>query len=319
MAAPKVVITDHAFANIATEQALVAAAGGTLAVAQCRTEDEVIAAAAGAAALLVQWAPITERVLRTLAGCRVVVRYGIGVDNIDVAAARRLGVPVANVPDYCIEEVADHTLALALSLGRQLGATERRLRAGGWKITPPAPMPAFREMKFVTLGFGRIGRAVLSRARAFGFQVAAYDPLLPSAVFDENGVRRLTLAEAFANADILSVHLPLIAATRHLVSADFLALMKPSAIVLNTSRGGLIDTRALAAALERGALAGAGIDVFEEEPLPMEHPLMQCANALLTSHTAWYSEASVRTLQRLAAEEVGRALRDEPLKNRLNG
>jgi D-3-phosphoglycerate dehydrogenase len=318
MAVPKVVITDHAFASIATEQALVTAAGASLTVAQCRTEDEVSAAAAGAAALLVQWAPITANVLRTLAGCRVVVRYGIGVDNIDLAAARQLGVPIANVPDYCIDEVADHTLALALSLGRQLGPTEQRLRGGTWKITPPAPLPAFREMTFATLGFGRIGRAVLARAKAFGFQLAAYDPLLPGESFEIAGVRRLTLDEAFVAADILSVHLPLVAATRHVVSADRLVLMKPTALLVNTSRGGLIDTRALAAALERGVIAGAGLDVFEEEPLPPAHPLLRCASAALTSHTAWFSEASVRTLQRLAAEEVVRALRGEPLQNRVS-
>ena len=318
MNSPKVVITDHSFASVATEQAVVAAGGGTLVVAQCKTEDEVIAAATGAAALLVQWAPISERVLATLRDCKVVVRYGIGVDNIDLAAARRLGVPAANVPDYCIDEVADHTLALGLSLGRQLSTTDRRLRAGGWKITPPAPMPAFRDMTFATLGFGRIGRAVLARAKAFGFALAAYDPLLPDEVFREAGVRRVTLDEAFAVADMLSVHMPLIAETRHLVSAERLATMRPSAILLNTSRGGLIDTKALAAALQAGRLAGAGLDVYEEEPLPLTHPLLQCTTAVLTSHTAWFSAASVQRLQRLAAEEVVRGIRGEPLKNQVN-
>jgi D-3-phosphoglycerate dehydrogenase len=318
MNSPKVVITDHSYASIATEQSIIAAAGGTLVVAQCKTEDEVIAAAAGASALLVQWAPISERVLATLRDCKVVVRYGIGVDNIDLAAAKRLGVPAANVPDYCIDEVADHTLALGLSLARQLATTDRRLRAGGWKITPPAPMPALRDLTFATLGFGRIGRAVLSRAKAFGFTLAAYDPLLPDEVFREAGVRRVTLDEAFAGADMLSVHLPLTAETKRLVSAERLAAMRPSAILLNTSRGGLIDTRALAAALQAGRLAGAGLDVYEEEPLPLAHPLLECATAMLTSHTAWFSTASVQCLQRLAAEEAVRGLRGEPLKNRVN-
>jgi len=315
---PKVIVTDHSFASVATEQALSEAAGGIFAVAQCRTEDEVIAATPGAAALLVQWAPVTERVLCTLTDCKVIVRYGIGVDNIDLAAAKRLGVPVANVPDYCIDEVADHTLAHVLALGRQLVTTDRRLRAGGWKITPPAPMPAFRDMTFVTLGFGRIGRAVLARAQAFGFKLAAYDPNLPEEVFREASVQRLTREEAFATADVLSLHMPLIPATRHLVAADQLATMRRTAVIVNTSRGGLIDTRALAAALAEGRIAGAGLDVFEEEPLPASHPLLQCPNAVLTSHTAWFSEASVQRLQRLAAEEVVRGLRGEPLKNQVN-
>jgi D-3-phosphoglycerate dehydrogenase / 2-oxoglutarate reductase len=318
MSTPKVVITDHSFASIATERALVEAGGGALAVAQCRTEDDVIAAAQGAAALLVQWAPITERVLRTLTQCKAVVRYGIGVDNIDLAAAKKLGVPVANVPDYCIDEVADHTLALVLSLGRQLVATDRRLRAGEWKITAPSPMPAFRDMTFVALGFGRIGRAVLARGRAFGFRLAAYDPLVPDNVFHETGVRRVALDEAFPAADVLSLHMPLMPSTRHLVSAERLAAMRSDAIIVNTSRGGLIDTRALAAALSEGRIAGAGLDVFEEEPLPPAHPLLQCPTALLTSHIAWFSEASVTSLQRLAAEEAVRGIRGEPLKNQVN-
>jgi D-3-phosphoglycerate dehydrogenase len=313
-----ILITDHSFATIDTERTLVEAAGARLAVAQCRSEDDVIAAASEATALLVQWAPITERVLRALPALRAVVRYGIGVDNIDLAAARRLRVAVANVPDYCIDEVADHTFALALTQARQIPATDRRLRGGAWKITPPAPMPAFREMNFVTLGLGRIGRAVLARARVFGFATSAYDPHLPDSVFTDAGVRRLSLEQALASADILSLHLPLVAETRRLVSAERLAAMRPSAILINTSRGGLVDTVALAAALEAGRLAGAGLDVFEEEPLAAAHPLRTCANAVLTSHTAWYSEASVRTLQRLAAEEAVRGLRGEPLKNPLS-
>ena len=179
MRPPKVVITDHSFPGAAAERELVEGAGGILEIAQCRTEEDVIAACKGADALLVQWAPITERVLRALPGLRAVVRYGIGVDNVDVGAARLLGVAVANVPDYCIDEVADHTVALAVSLGRQLAATDRRLRAGNWRITPPSPMPPFREMSFVVVGLGRIGRAVLARAGAFGFRLAAHDP--PSA------------------------------------------------------------------------------------------------------------------------------------------
>jgi D-3-phosphoglycerate dehydrogenase len=318
MSLPKVVVTDFSFPGVEIERNLVEAAGGRLAGAQCRTEDDVIAAAGEAVALLVQWAPITERVMRALPHCKTVVRYGIGVDNVDLAAAKRLGVAVANVPDYCIDEVADHTLALALTLGRQIFTTFERLKGGTWKISPPAPMPAFRDMTFAVVGLGRIGRAVLARARGFGFQLAAFDPALPDEVFREAGARRRTLDEVFAEADLLSLHVPLIPATRHLVSAARLRAMKRTAIVINTSRGGLIDTHQLAAALTEGWIAGAGLDVFEEEPLPATHPLRSCATAVLTSHTAWYSEASTVRLQRLAAEEVVRGFQGRGLKNQVN-
>ena len=313
-----VIITDHSFPGVETERELIEAAGGSLEVARCKTEDDVIAACVEADALLVQWAPVTERVLRSLPRCKLVIRYGIGVDNLDVAAAHRLGVAVVNVPDYCIDEVADHTLALALALGRQVVATHERLKAGTWKITPPGPTPAFRDLTFVVIGLGRIGRAVLKRAQAFGFKLAAYDPVPLDEVFREAGARRLSLDEAFAEADLLSLHVPLNAKTRHLVSGERLRAMKRGAVVINTSRGGLIDTHALAAALTEGRIAGAGLDVFEEEPLPAAHPLRQCPNGVLTSHVAWYSEASVRRLQRFAAEEAVRGVKGLPLKNPLN-
>lgn len=318
MPAPKVVVTDCSFPEVAAERSRVEAAGGVLEVARCRTEDDVIAACQDANVLLVQWAPITERVLRGLPQCRVVIRYGIGVDNIDLEAAKRLGVAVANVPDYCVDEVADHALALALVLGRQVLATFDRLKSGAWKITPPAPMPAFRDMTFAVAGLGRIGRAVLARAKGFGFTLAAYDPLPPDEAFRDAGARRLTIDQAFTEADILSLHVPLNAGTRHLVSSDRLRSMKPGSLLINTSRGGLVDTRSLAAALTEGRIAGAGLDVFEEEPLPSDHPLRHCPHAILTSHTAWYSEASIARLQRLAGEEAGRAIAGLPILNQVN-
>jgi D-3-phosphoglycerate dehydrogenase len=308
-----VVYTDHGFPDVATERALIEAAGGTLTVAQCETANDVIAAANGADALLVQWAPITADVIATLDRCRVIVRVGIGVDNVDLDAARAHGVLVCNVPDYCIDEVADHTLALALTLVRQLPFVDQRVRGGTWRITPDAPMPAFRAMTFATVGFGRIACAVLDRARPFRFRRVAYDPYVPDAAFDEAGVTRLDLDALFAEADIISLHSPLTPDTYHLVDAERLRQMKDSAILVNTARGGLIDTVALAEALDAGIIAAAGLDVFETEPLPDDHPLRQCDTALLTSHLAWYSEQSVPVLQRKAAEEVARALRGEPL------
>lgn len=314
----RAVITDHGFPNVAQEKRILAEAGCELTVTQCKTEEQVIAAAADAEALLVQWSPTTAAVIAKLARCKIIVRYGIGVDNVDLAAAKARGIPVCNVPDYCLDEVADHTVALALALARQLPMIDQRVRQGTWKIVPNKPMSAFRESLFATVGFGRIARAVLQRAKAFGFKLAAYDPYLTDGFFREQGVARMTLNELLHQADVLSLHSPLSVETKHLVNATRLRQMKANAILINTARGGLVDTLALAQALQSGTIATAGLDVFEAEPLPDDHPLRHCGNALLTSHVAWFSESSVPKLQQLAALEVVRGLRDEPLQNQVN-
>jgi D-3-phosphoglycerate dehydrogenase len=314
---PKTIfITDYSFANLEPERA--ALAGSVIRNAQCKTAADVIAQAGDADVLMVQWAPITAEVLDALPRVRLVVRYGIGVDNVDLAAASARGVVVCNVPDYSIDEVADHTVALALSLGRQLSAIDARTRGCVWKLAPVSPMPAFREMTFAVAGFGRIGRSVLERARPFKFRLAAYDPVVPAAEFERLGVQRLELDTLFREADVLSLHSPLLPQTKHLVNAHRLATMKPAAVVVNTARGGLVDTVALATALKDRRIGFAGLDVFEDEPLPADHPLRQCDNALLTSHVAWYSERSLEQLQRLAAEEAARFVRGEPVMNRVN-
>lgn len=311
----RIVITDSGFANIIPETATITEAGFELVAAQCKTAEEVISAAADADGIIVQWAPITAKVISKLDRCKVIVRYGIGVDNVDLAAARQKGIPVCNVPDYCIDEVADHTVALALALARQLIQIDTRTRAGVWKIIPDKPMPSFSEMTFATAGYGRIARAVLDRASAFGFKLAAYDPYVaPSS----DRVAPLSLDELFRQADVLSLHVPLSPETKHLVNAGRLAQMKPTAILVNTARGSLIDTTALAQALQAGTIAAAGVDVFEFEPLEENHPLRRCPNVLLTSHVSWFSEQSVPKLQLMAAQEAVRALKGEPLRNQVN-
>lgn len=312
----KVFITDYGFASLAPETRLLNTHGFEVKAAKCVTEEDVLAGGADAGALLVQWAPITAKVIAGLKKCRVIVRYGIGVDNVDLEAARQHAIPVCNVPDYCINEVADHTFSLALALARQLTETHTRIKEGVWKIVPPRPMPAFGDMLFATIGYGRIARAVLERTKPFGFTAAAYDPNVNNAEMIAAGVCPLSLDELLTTADIISLHLPLNEATHHLINEATISSMKKGAILVNTSRGGLVDTMALAAALEQQQIV-AGLDVFETEPLPQTHPLRSCRQALLTSHTAWYSERSVPELQFRAAEEALRALRGEPLKNRI--
>jgi D-3-phosphoglycerate dehydrogenase len=315
----KVIVTDHGFSHVEQEERLAAEAGATLVVAQCKTAEDVIAACRDADALLVQWAPITAEVVAALEKCKVIVRYGIGVDSVDLKAAAAKGIPVCNIPDYCIDEVADHSLALALSLARQLPQTDARLRSGVWKIMPPRSFPALRELTFATAGLGRIARAVLARAKPFGFKLAAYDPFVEAGTFAELGIRRLSREELFRESNIVSLHLPLTAETKHFVGREQLAELGGEGIVINTARGGLIDTVVLAKALADGTIFGAGIDVFEAEPLPPEHPLRSAPNVILTSHTAWYSQGGIPVLQRKAGEEVARALRGEALRNVVNG
>ena len=314
----RVVITDHGFPNLKHEEDVIGAAGGELIVAQCTTTSEVIEASRDADALLVQWAPVDSSVIAELTQCKVIVRYGIGVDNVDLVAAKARGIPVCNIPDYGVHEVAEHAVSLGLALARQLPMIDARLRSGTWKIVPDRPMPSLSEMTFATAGFGRIARAAHTMMSGFGGKRIAYDPFVPADVMGKAGVEKVQLDELFARADIVSLHLPLTDETKYMVNAQRIASMKKTAIVVNTARGPLIDTTALAAALEGEEIAAAGVDVFEDEPLPHDHPLRTAKHALLTSHVAWYSESSIPRLQQLAVEEVVRGLQGEDLKNQVN-
>jgi len=314
----KIVLTDHGFPNIDRERALFAAAGHELVVAQCKTPAELIPFCRDADALLVQWAAITRELIATLDKCKVIVRYGIGFDSVDLQAAGERSIPVCNVPDYCIDEVSDHALALAFALARQIPQTDAAVRAGTWKIMPPSPFAAFRDLTFATAGFGRIARSVLARAKVFGFKLAAYDPFVDEAIFAAAGVRKLDAPTLLREAGILSLHLPLTEETKYFLNRESLATMRKDAIIVNTARGALIDTVALATALTAGTIGGAGLDVFETEPLPPDHPLRLAPNTLLTSHTAWYSGGSVPELQRKSAEAVLAGLRGGALANVVN-
>ncbi|MBP6507614.1 MAG: C-terminal binding protein [Opitutaceae bacterium] len=314
----RALVTDHGFPNLRHEEAILGAAGIELVVAQCKTPEEVITAARDFDALLVQWAPVNAAVIAALAQCKVIVRYGIGVDNVDLAAAKARGIAVCNVPDYGVHEVAEHAVSLALALTRQLPQIDARLRSGTWKIVPDRPMPSLREMTFATAGFGRIARSAHAMMRGFDGKRIAYDPFVPADVMAMEGVEKVELDDLFTRADILSLHLPLTVETKYFVNAARLAEMKKTTIIVNTARGPLIDTVALAKALHDGVIAGAGLDVYEQEPFPADHPLRTAPRALLTSHVAWYSESSIPRLQRLAAEEVVRVLHGEAPKNRVN-
>ncbi len=315
----RVVVLDEAFGAVADEQAVAAAHGATFARFQCRTADETRDAAAGADVAFVNFAPVDAAVLAVLAPGATVIRYGIGYDNVDVAAATAAGVQVANVPDYGADTVADHTVALLLAGLRRVVEYDRTIRRDGWVgPTGLGPVRGLAETTVGLVGTGRIGRAVAARLLPFGCTVVAADPFAPDDAFGP-GLTRVDLPTLLATADAVSLHCPLTDATRHLIDARALDRMRPGALLVNTSRGGLVDTDAVVAALDDGRLGGVALDVFETEPLPADSPLRSHPRAILTPHAAFYSTTSLRALQRLAAEEAGRALRGEPLRSPVTG
>jgi D-3-phosphoglycerate dehydrogenase len=308
----RVVVTDHTFPDLGQEEAAARAAGAGFAAFQCRSADEVAAAVAGADVAVVQFAPFGPAAARAVRPGATVIRYGVGYNNIDLAAAAGQGLRVGYVPDYCTEEVADHTVAAALSLLRKLPQLDASLRAGDWAAVRVArPMPPFSATVFGFLGLGQIGRAVLSRLQGFGFRFLASDPALTAAEAARLGVEPVGPDRLLREAGVLSLHAPANAATTGFLNAERLATMQPHAVIVNAARGQLIVEADLAAALAAGTIAGAALDVFEVEPLPADSPLRRAPNLILTPHAAWYSDTAIHRLQALVAEDIARALRGE--------
>ena len=299
----RVVVTDYTFPDLAQEQA---AAGADFAAFQCRTAEDVADAVAGAQVAVVQFAPFGPAAAAAMAAGGTVIRYGVGYNNIDLAACARHGLRVGYVPDYCADEVADHTAAAALALLRKLMPMDGSVRRGEWAAVRLAkPMKPFAQTRFGFFGLGQIGRAVLGRLRGFGFQFLAHDP----GVAALDGVEMVGAEELLRRADIISLHAPATAITTGYFNAARLATMQPHAMIVNSARGQLIVEDDLAAALHKGVIAGAALDVFHVEPLPADSKLRAAPNLILTPHAAWYSEAAIHRLQELVAEDIARALR----------
>ena len=300
----RVVITDCDHDSIAIEQELAHSAGVELELAQSSTEDDVIAAAAGADGIVVQYAPITDRVLAALPRLKAIGRYGVGVDTLDVDAATARGVAVCNVPDYGTEDVSDHAIALAVSLARGIARLDRGVRRGEHSLLPVQPLHRMSTRVFGVVGLGLIGAATALKAKGLGYEVIGFDPLAQPGTSTAEGVTVVDFEQLVSRADVVSLHVPLNRHTHHMIDAGVLARMKRGAVLVNTCRGGVVDTAAVAEALASGQLYGAGLDVFEEEPLPSDSPLLGCENAVLTPHAAWYSEESYAELKRRTLENV---------------
>ena len=305
-----VLVTDHVFADLEITRGLLEPLGVELVIAPATDEETLVRLVHGTQGIIVCYAKITRAVLNAASECRVVARTGIGVDNLDVAAATEAGILIANVPDYCVDEVADHTLALLLASMRGIVGAVDSVRRGEWAV-PQVPLPRLRGRRITVIGLGSIGRRVAERARAFGLEVVSYDPFFEG-VLPEGVQRAATLDEALAGADVVSLHAPLTPETHHLIDDRAIGLMRHPSVLVNTSRGGLVDLDAVAVALDDGRLFAVALDVTEPDPLRADHPLRVHPRVLLTPHMGFYSVEAQQELQRSAAEEVVRALKGEP-------
>ena len=303
----KVVVTDYNYAGLEVEKEVLSRWNADVAGFHCVSPQEIIEVAKDADAIISQYAPVTAEVLNTLQNLKAVGRYGIGVDNIDVPAATEKGIVVINVPSYCEEEVSDHALAMLLAWVRKIPHYAVEVRKGIWDWKTGRPICRLHGKVLGLLGFGKIAGRLAAKAKALGLVIIAHDPYLPEGVFSALGVKRGGFEELLSQSDFLSIHVPLTKETRHLIDAKALSLMKPTACLINTSRGAVVDEQALVEALKRGQLAGACLDVLEKEPPDAGNELLQMPRVLISPHVAWYSRVK-RELRRKVASDIGRAL-----------
>jgi D-3-phosphoglycerate dehydrogenase len=303
----KVVLTDYVWESLDVERTTLAGLASLVAL-RTKTPEEFLPEAEDCDALLNTYAgPITAAVIARMPRCRIIARYGIGVDTIDLDAATAAGIIVTNNPTYCIEEVAEHTMALLLACARKVPVYDRLVRQGRWELPPGKPIFRLAGRTLGLVGFGNIGRAVAERAAAFGMRVLYCDPLVREGQFPVPG-RKAELLEMLREADFVSVHPPLVPETRGMMNDETFAHMKPTAFLVNCARGPIVDTAALVRALDAGRIAGCALDTTDPEPLPDPHPLRGRDNVLITPHAAWYSEQALVGLQAGAPGEVRRVL-----------
>jgi len=312
-----VAVADSVFPNLELARSVVSRAGAELRLSPQPTPEAIVATAKEADALLVTYAKITADMMGQMKKCRIISRFGIGVDNVDIDAATRAGIVVTKVPDYCIDEVSDHAVALLLSLIRKIPFSSARAHAGKWEMPAVAPIHRLRGTVLGLVGFGRIPQLVAPKAQAFGMRVLAFDPYVPQAVMEKAGVGKAEFLELVKSSDYISIHSPLLPETHHLFSAEVFRQMKPGALLVNTARGPIVDETALARALDAKQLAGAALDVLEQEP-PINSALFGRDNVILTPHTSFYSVESLEELQTKAAEEVVRVLSGQAPRNPVN-
>jgi D-3-phosphoglycerate dehydrogenase len=314
---PVIAVSDSVFPNLNPAREVLSRIGAELLLAEGRTPQAIMQVARDADAVLVTYAKVTAEMIGQMKRCRVIARFGIGVDNVDIAAATNASIVVTRVPDYCIDEVSDHTMALLLALARKIPFANSRAHAGRWEMPAVVPIHRLRGSVLGLVGFGRIPQLVTPKAKAFGLRVLSYDPFVSEEIMNRAGVEQVDFSELVKVSDHISIHTPLVPETNHLFNADVFRRMKPTAHLINTARGSIVDEEALAQALDQGHLAGAALDVLSQEP-PSTSPLFGRHNVILTPHMSFYSAESLIDLQSKAAEEVVRVLTGEVPRNPVN-
>lgn len=305
MAGFKVVVTDDRHKTYEDEKRVLSGIGAEIAVANCFTEEEVINACRDADGILANMAPVTAKVVENLQKCKVISRYGVGYDNVDISACNAKGIYVTNVTDYCAEEVSDHALALLMACARKVARRDAQVRAGKWNITSEDPVYRMAGKVFTLLGYGTIARTLHRKIAGFNFsRILVYDPFVDKESVESTGAEKVDWETAIKEADYISVHIPLNEKTRGMVDSRAFAMMKPTAILINTSRGPVVDEQALIDALVSKKINSAGLDVHCKEPLDHDNPLMKIENCVLTDHAGWYSEDSISELKTKAAVNV---------------
>ncbi len=303
-----VLVTDYTWPNTAVEEAVLKAANARLLIAQVGDEKELLSLVPQADAILTCFKKVSAAVVRAGEKLQVIGRYGIGVDNIAVDEATRLGIPVTNVPSYCLDEVAEHALALMLTCARNISHYDQAIRVHDWALNKQRPLFRIHGKTLGIIGFGKIGQMLAAKASGLGLKIIAHSPHVDLPVAEALHVDLVSLDELLSQSDFVSLHIPMKAETRRLMNVQRLRQMKPTAFLINTARGGLIDHEALLQALRDGWIAGAGLDVFESEPLDAQHLLFSQPNLIATPHVAFYSEESLAELQTKAAENVAAIL-----------
>lgn len=298
-----IAVLDHGYGQIDLERELVAQAGGMLLDLRDLSEYDALAAAQ-AEGIMVRRRVVDESQLAAFKSAKIIVRYGVGVDNIDVDAATRLKLLVGHVPVYCVDEVSNHAICLLLACVRELIPIHQKVSAGRWDLQRENPVHRTRGKTAGIVGLGNIGSDVARKLKSWGMRLLAADPYIEPAKAAALGVELVPLEQLLRQSDFVTLHLPLLPETHHLINEAALALMKPSAILINTARGPIVDTEALRRSLDAGRLHAAGLDVFEEEPIPATSPLLNHPSIVVTDHMGWYSEESLLDLRRQAVEEA---------------
>jgi D-3-phosphoglycerate dehydrogenase len=306
-----VVLTDYEWSDLGIEHSLFAPLGINFTAAHCNSEDDILKVAENADAVIAEYAPLTARVIHSLRKCRIISMNATGFDNVDVEAASADGILLVNCPDYCFEEVADHTMAMILSCARGIFQYDRRIQGKVWDYKSAGPRERIRNSVLGLIGFGRVAQAVAARARSFGMRVMACDPFITGEVFEAQGVQLATRQETLAMADYLSIHVPLTRETQKSIGTLELSLMKHSAFMINTCRGAVVDEKALYEALKIGIIRGAALDVLEDEPPDFSNPLLSLDNVLITPHAAFYSETAMAEVRTRSAREVIKIFKGE--------